>query len=293
MAATVVLPAFAIQGKFQDRRVLPKRLLGKTGLEVTILGLGCVAIGYGPHTIEEGAEIVEACIDGGINYIDCASTYGDAEVKVGEVMKSRRKEVILTTKTLERSKENSWREINRSMERLQTSYVDLLQIHAINSLNDLESVTSKDGVLASAIRAKNEGMCKHIGITGHTRPEVIKEALDRFPFETVLIPLSSTDKLLNDFGDVLFPIVPTKGIGVIAMKVLAGGKVTQYVRQSLRYVFSLPVSSAIIGMGKLGEVRENLSVARNYVPMTEDEKKGLIEMTRSYATTSVMWWKRI
>lgn len=293
MAATVVLPAFAMQEEFQDRRAIPKRLLGKTGLEVTILGLGCVAIGYGQHTIEEGAEIVEACIDGGINYIDCASTYGDAEEKVGEVMRHRRKEIILTTKTLERSKENSWREINRSMERLKTSYVDLLQIHAINSLDDLESVTAKDGVLASVLRAKDEGMCKHIGITGHTRPEVIKEALNRFPFETVLIPLSSTDKLLNDFGDVLFPIAPAKGIGIIAMKVLAGGKVTQYVRQSLRYAFSLPVSTAIIGMGTTREVRENLSVAGNYVPMTEDEKKEFIEMTRRYATTSVMWWKRI
>src|SRR3989338_5779371 len=133
---------------FSEQKGIPRRKIGKRGLEITILGLGCVAIGHGPHTIAEGADIVNACIDAGVNYIDCASSYGNAEVKVGEMMKSRRREVVLTTKTLERAKEAAWEEINRSLDRLKTDYVDLLQIHSINSREQLDEITRKDGSLA-------------------------------------------------------------------------------------------------------------------------------------------------
>ncbi|HWP82942.1 MAG TPA: aldo/keto reductase [Bacteroidota bacterium] len=271
---------------------LPKRPLGSTGLEVTLLGLGCVAIGYGPHSVAEGARIVEACIDAGINYIDCASSYGNGEVKVGEVLKSRRNEVILATKTLERSYEDAWREINRSLERLKTDYVDLLQIHSINRIEELDRITGPDGSLQAAIRAKESGMCRHIGITGHTRPEVIKEALNRYPFATTLVPLSSTDAQINDFGKILFPLAEAKRFGVIAMKVLAAGRVTQYASESLRYAMSLPVATAIVGMGTLEEVKENVETARNFKPMTKNEMTELERKTKTYATTGVMWWKR-
>jgi hypothetical protein len=271
---------------------LPKRPLGSTGLNVTILGLGCVAIGYGPHSVVEGARIVEACIDAGINYIDCASSYGDGEVKVGELMKSRRREVVLATKTLERSYEDAWREINRSLERFKTDYVDLLQIHSINRMEELDRITRSDGSLRAALRAKESGMCRHIGITGHTRPEVIKEALNRYPFATTLVPLSSTDAQINDFGKTLFPLAGQKRFGIIAMKVLAAGRVTQFAEHSLRYAMSLPVSTAIVGMGTLEEVKENVAAARRFKPMTEAEMVELEQKTKTFATTSVMWWKR-
>lgn len=276
----------------QGRKGIEKRALGKTGLQVTILGLGTVGIGHGRLSIAEGAKIVEACIEGGINYIDCASNYGNAEAMVGEVMKTRRKEVVLATKTIERYGENSWREINRSLERLKTDYVDLLQIHAVNQMEELDSITKKDGSLAAAIRAKEEGMCKHIGITGHARPAVIREALRRYPFETTLVPLSSMDRLVNDFGEVLFPLAKEAGFGIIAMKVLADGKVTQYISESLRYAFSLPVSTAIVGMESLKEVNQNIEVARSFRQMSAAEMAALVEKTRPFARTSILWWKR-
>ncbi len=292
LGLTVGFSALGKAGQLQNTLKLPLRPLGKTGLHVSILGLGCVAIGHGPHSIAEGAKIVDACIDAGINYIDCASSYGNAEVKVGEVMKTRRKEVILTTKTLERDKDDAWTEINRSLERLKTDCVDLLQIHSINSVEQLDMVTGKNGSLASAVRAKEQGMCKHVGITGHTRPNVIREALNRYPFETALVPLSSVDKLLNDFGDELFPVAKEKGIGIIAMKVLSAGRVTEFVPQSLRYVMTLPISTAIVGMGTLEEVKQNVEVAKSFKPMIPAEMKSLVDKTRSYASTSVLWWKR-
>jgi uncharacterized protein len=273
-------------------KTIEKRPLGKTGLDVTILGLGCATIGYSSQSVAQGARIVEACIDAGINYIDCASSYGDAEVKVGEVMKTRRSEVILATKTLERKKEESWREINRSLERLKVDFVDLLQIHSINTFEELDRVMGTEGSLASAQRAKEQGMCRHIGITGHTRPEVIKRALERFGFATALVPISSTDVLVNDFGPVIFPVAREKRTGIIAMKVLGAGRVTAYASQSLRYAMSMPVSTAIVGMGSIGEVRDNIAAARSFTPMTPEERAALIGKTREFANTSVLWWKR-
>jgi aryl-alcohol dehydrogenase-like predicted oxidoreductase len=270
---------------------IEKRELGKTGLKVTILGLGCAQIGA-LRNFKLAIEIIETAIDLGINYIDTASTYGDAEEKVGEVMRSRRNEVVLATKTLQRDKESSWREINTSIERLKTDYVDILQIHSVNTMAELDKITSKNGSLYSVIKAKEQGLCKHIGITGHTRPEVIKEALNRFDFETVLVPLSSVDKLLNDFGDVIFPVAKKKNVGVIAMKVLSDGRVTNFVEDSLRYVFSLPISTAIVGVKSIVELKQNVEIAKNFVPMTKKEIDALIEKSRRYANTSVLWWKR-
>lgn len=270
---------------------IEKRKLGKTGLEVTILGLGCAQIGS-IRNYKQAIKIIETAIDMGINYIDTASTYGDSEEKVGEVMKSRRKEVILATKTLQRDKESSWREINTSLERLKTDYVDLLQVHSVNTMYELDKITSKNGSLQAVIRAKEEGLCKHIGITGHTRPEVIKEALNRFDFETVLMPLSSVDKLLNDFGDVIFPIAKKKNLGVIAMKVLSDGRFTAFVPESLRYVFSLPISTAIVGMKTLEELKQNVEIAKKFIPMTELEMENFIEKTKKHTSTSILWWKQ-
>ncbi len=289
--ASATIIGAGLFGLNTSKREIEKRELGKTGLKVTILGLGCAQIGS-MRNFKEAVKIIETAIDLGINYIDTASTYGDAEEKVGEVMKTRRSEVVLATKTLERDKEDAWREINRSIERLKTDYVDILQIHSVNTMYELDKITSKNGSLYAVLRAKEEGLCKHIGITGHRNPDVIKEALNRFDFETVLVPLSSVDKLVNDFGDVIFPIAKKKNIGVIAMKVLSDGRVTDYVPESLRYVFSLPISTAIVGMKTLEELKQNVEIARNFTPMTKQEMQNLIEKTRKYASTSILWWKR-
>ncbi|MCS7229460.1 MAG: aldo/keto reductase [Candidatus Kryptonium sp.] len=275
-----------------NKSEIEKRKLGRTGLEVTILGLGCAQIG-GMRNFKQAVKIIETAIDLGINYIDTASTYGNAEEKVGEVMKTRRNEVILATKTLQRDKDDSWREINTSIERLKTDYVDILQIHSVNTIYELNKITSKNGSLYAVIRAKEEGLCKHIGITGHTRPEVIKEALNRFDFETVLVPLSSVDKLLNDFGEVIFPIAKRKNIGVIAMKVLSDGRFTNFVSESLRYVFSLPISTAIVGVKTIDELKQNVEIAKNFVPMTKSEMERFIEKTKNSTSTSILWWKNL
>jgi len=288
-ASAVIIGAGLMNLKEKETGI-EKRELGRTGLKVTILGLGCAQIGS-MRNFKEAVKIIETAIDLGINYIDTASTYGDAENKVGEVMKSRRNEVILATKTLQRDKDDAWREINNSIERLKTDYVDLLQIHSVNTMYELDKITSKNGSLYAVLRAKEEGLCKHIGITGHKRPDVIKEALKRFDFETVLVPLSSVDKLFNDFGEVIFPVAKRQNIGVIAMKVLSDGRFTKFVSESLRYVFSLPVSTAIVGMKSIDELKQNVEIAKNFIPMSEAEMAKFVEKTKKHTTTDILWWK--
>lgn len=286
---TLAMPSLSAR---PSQSAIPRRPLGATGFSVSILGLGCATLGYSSMTVDEGAELVNAAIDAGINYIDGASSYRNAEEKVGAVMKRRRREVVLATKCLERSKEEAWREINRSLERLQTDRIDILQVHAINSMSDLDRVTSDDGALAAAIRAKDEGLCRFVGITGHTRPEVLSAALDRYPFATVLCPLSSTDALVNDFAPVIGPLAAERNIGLIAMKVLAAGRMVRHPARSLRYSLSLPVSTAVVGMATVAELRENASAAAGFAAMTSREMREFEQTTRDAATTDVMWWKR-
>jgi len=273
---------------------LPTRILGRTGYAVSILGFGGASIGLGmtrPNR-KEAVAIVNRAIDLGITYIDTASSYGDSEEKIGEVMRTRRKEVVLATKTLKRSKQESAKEIRESLRRLRTDYLDIIQIHAVNDVATLEEVLREDGAVAAAEEAQKAGLARFIGITGHRQPEVIAEALKRYPFATCLIPLSAADHQLYDFESVVFPIAKERNVGVIGMKVLADGRMTANVPVYIRYTLSLTITTAIIGMRSLKEVEQNCAVARTHTPMTRKQVEDLLLATREKATTDVLWWKR-
>lgn len=271
---------------------LERRPLGKTGFAATVLGLGTAQIGSRRISRRQAAGVVETAIDLGINYIDTASTYGDAESKIGEVMRRRRDEVWLSSKALRRPKADAAKEIRESLQRLQTDHLDLLQIHAVNDMETLEYVLSDEGSLAAAVEAQKAGLVRFIGITGHRRPDVIAEALKRYPFATALVPLSPPDKGLHDFEVPVFGAAAETGAGVIAMKVLAGGRVTQRPELHLRYVLSLPISVAIVGMETEKEVEENIRFASGFTPLSPQEKQTLLTESARHATTDVLWWKR-
>jgi aryl-alcohol dehydrogenase-like predicted oxidoreductase len=290
--ALTALPASEIVGPLENKPGLERRPLGRTGFEATILGLGTAQIGSRHLSRPKAVEVIEAAIDLGINYIDTASTYGNAEDKVGEVMRRRRDEVWLSTKALRRPKAQAAEEIRQSLKRLQTDRVDLLQIHAVNDMETLEYVLSEEGSLAAAIEAQKAGMVRYIGITGHRRPDVIAAALKRHSFATALVPISPPDKGLHDFERAVFPTAAAAGAGVIAMKVLAGGRVTERPALHLRYVLGLPVSLAIVGMQSVKEVEENVGIATSFQPLSEAEEKRLLADSQRYATTDVLWWKR-
>lgn len=166
------------------------RRLGRLGHESSVLIFGAAALAE----VDQGTadEAISYALDAGINHVDVAADYGDAEIRLGHTMSDWRDRVFLATKTGERDVESAWAQINRSLERLRTDRVDLLQLHAVCDLDTLDAVTGAGGALEAAVRARDEGLVGGIGITGHTHeaPRVHTEALRRFDFDTVLTPLN-------------------------------------------------------------------------------------------------------
>lgn len=166
------------------------RRLGRLGHQSSVLIYGAAALGEVSQDVADRS--IQEALDGGINHIDVAASYGDAELRLGPWMPQIRDRVFLATKTGERDREGAWREINRSLERLRTDRVDLLQLHAVGDLADLDLATGPGGALEAVVRATEEGLVGAIGITGHGHqaPATHLEALRRHPFATVLTPLN-------------------------------------------------------------------------------------------------------
>lgn len=166
------------------------RRLGRLGHQSSVLIYGAAALAEVGQDVADRS--VQEALDAGINHIDVAASYGDAELRLGPWMPRIREQIFLATKTGERGAEGAWREINQSLERLQTDRVDLLQLHAVTDLAELDAATGKGGALESALRAVDEGMVGAVGITGHGHdaPATHLEALRRHPFATVLTPIN-------------------------------------------------------------------------------------------------------
>lgn len=166
------------------------RRLGRLEHQSSVLIYGAAALGEVTQDVADRS--IQEALDGGINHIDVAAGYGDAELRLGPWMPQIRDRVFLATKTGERESEAAWRQINASLERLQTDRVDLLQLHAVGDLDDLDRATRTGGALEAAVRAEEEGLVGAVGITGHGKEAAAThlEALRRFPFATVLTPLN-------------------------------------------------------------------------------------------------------
>jgi aryl-alcohol dehydrogenase-like predicted oxidoreductase len=185
--------------------VMEKRRLGRLGHESTVLIFGAASLSDVSQDVADTS--IQEALDAGINHFDTAAGYGESELRLGPWMPRIREQIFLATKTGERGREQAWAQINHSLERLQTDRVDLLQLHAVGDLDELDKVTGKDGALEAAVRARDEGLVGEVGITGHGHdaPATHREALRRFPFATVLTPFNYTlardEKYLADFDE--------------------------------------------------------------------------------------------
>ena len=255
----------------------PTRQLGATGVTVPIIGYGTAPLGKEKHaTREQAVRCLNLAIDRGITYLDTSPDYG-SEPHVGEVMRTRRDEVFLATKINRRSKEGVLDELKESLQRLQTDHVDLIQVHAVNAWADLEQALAPDGAVAALEEARQQGLVRFIGITGHARPEILGHALMQYPFDTVLVALGIADRLITSPENFTLPRAVERNVGVIAMKVFAHGAVTNR-EKALRYSLGLPgVSLAIIGMDNEQQDEETVKLANAYQPLTDDEREDLIQ----------------
>jgi len=258
---------------------LPHRPLGKTGVQVPIIGYGTAPLGkikvMDAPLIKKSEALLNHAIDVGITYLDTSPDYG-SQPKVGEVMKTRRDEVFLATKINKRRKDDVLAELKQNLAELQTDHVDLIQVHAVNAMADLEAALAPDGTLAALEEARRQGMTRFIGITGHARPAVLAHALQRYDFDTVLVALGVIDRLVTGPEEVLLPVAQERGVGVIAMKVFGHGAINQR-SMALRYSLGLPgVSVAILGMEEEAQIDENVKLAQSLTELPESERASLI-----------------
>lgn len=272
-------------------KLSPARPLGKTGVTVPLVGYGTAPLGKEQVSMEHAVRCLNHAIDSGITYLDTSPDYG-SEPKVGEVMKTRRDEVFLATKINKRSKKGVLDELQRSLDKLHTDHVDLIQVHAVNAWADLEQALAPDGACAALEEARDQGLVRFIGITGHARPELLAHALRQYPFDTVLVALGMADRLVTSPETFLLPEAQKRSVGVIAMKTLGHGNFAS-VDLALRYSLGLPgVSVAIVGMDVPVQIDQIVEIAADFKPLEEREEQMLIEEVRPIVEKDAKEWKQ-
>ena len=269
---------------------MPERLLGRTGHKVRLFSLGGQATLEQDDTREQSLAIIHRAIDLGVNYIDTARVYGGgvSETWIGHVMKERRKEVFLASKTRDRSFDGSMRSLEASLKALQTDHLDLWQLHNVMTDDDLARIFADDGAIRALERAREQKLVRFVGITGHYDPHVLRRGIERYPFDTVLVALNAADRHRASFIEHLLPAAVEKGLGIIGMKVPARGRLFRSggvttMKDAMRYVLTLPVSTVIVGISTVAELEENVRIAKAFKALEPGEMRKLEALTRPYA----------
>ncbi len=290
------------------------RILGRTGLRVSVIGFGGIPI-WGDTTVfkygcvdeETAARVVNHTLDLGVNFIDTARVYGESEVRIGKVMRRRRKECYLATKVMRRGYREALEDVETSLTNLQTDYIDLYQLHYVNGTDTLRKVMAKDGALQALKEKRKEGKIGFIGITGH-EPKLLMKAIKTGEFDTIQVPYN-----LNNLeaAKELFPLARKENIGVIIMKPLAGGvlvpplemmaelkegdktligelKESAFPTTAMAAIkFAMDheaISTVIPGMGSIMNVEEDVAVGKTTAPLPRFLKEKLIREAKKLGT---------
>lgn len=246
------------------------RILGKTGLRVSVIGFGGIPVQR--ISEEEAIKVIERAEELGINFIDTARGYGISEVFIGEALKGRREKWIIASKTMARDKETMKREIDISLNNLNTGYIDLYQFHNVRTMEDYEKILSENGAYVALEEAKVEGKIRHIGITSHSL-DLLKIAVESGKFETIMYPYNIVETQANE----IFKRANELNIGVIAMKPMAGGALTDGTIAMKFILENKSITTAIPGMASIKEVEENSRVGSNFVPLNNEERKKALK----------------
>jgi aryl-alcohol dehydrogenase-like predicted oxidoreductase len=249
--------------------------------------------------------LVEAALEEGINFFDTAESYGggSSEHWLGLALAGVRKSVVLMTKTYapaERSVESARRHLETSLARLQTDYLDLWQLHSVQSADDVDRSFGPGGAMEFIQEARNQGTVRFVGVTGHVAPAANLRALEYWDrgirFDVMQMPLNPLDYHQRSFTREVLPKLVERGIGVIAMKTSADGALPREglatIDECQRYVWSLPISLAVVGMERPELVRENARRAREFRAMPETELAALRARLEPRARLELEWYKR-
>jgi len=277
-----------------SKQDIPYRTLGRTGEQVSLIGLGGFHIGMGMSEAES-IQLVRAAIDRGINFMDNSWDYnnGDSEIRMGKALRDGyRQKVFLMTKLDGRTKEAAAKQIDESLRRLQTDHVDLIQHHEVIRFEDPDRIFAEGGAQEAVLEARKAGKVRYVGFTGHKDPHIHLYMLEvaakhGFQFDTVQMPLNVMDAHFRSFGHLVLPELVKKQIGVLGMKsmgdriILKSGAVTPV--ECLHYAMNLPTSVVITGIDKPEILEQAIAAAKSFKPMTTAQVDALLAKTKQAA----------
>jgi predicted aldo/keto reductase-like oxidoreductase len=264
---------------------MERRELGKTGERLSIVGFGGIVAAK--VTQKEADYYVGEAIDNGINYFDVAPTYYDAEDRMGPALEGKRQNIFLACKTEDRTKAGARTLLEQSLRKLKTDYFDLYQMHAVTTLEDVEKIFGIDGAMETFLKAKQEGLIKHIGFSAHSE-EAALALMDKFDFDSVLFPINWVNIFNSNFGPMVIEKAKGKGMGILALKGMAKtslteGKENKYPKgwyeaiddkelASVAYRFTLSQTiTAAVPPGDIEHLRWAIEAVKDFRPVTAEE----------------------
>jgi aryl-alcohol dehydrogenase-like predicted oxidoreductase len=274
---------------------IPKRKLGKTGVEVTMLGLGGEGIlrTYGHE--KEAYALINRALDLDINYFESARAYSGSEAYYGKALKERRKDIFLTSKSHARDKQGALTHLKETLRNMKTDHLDLWQVHDVRTEDDIEEIFGPAGALQAFVEAKEKGLTRFIGVTGHHNPHIVIKCIELFDFDTVLLPVNPAEPFYKSFLDKVIPIAQKKQMGIIGMKVYLRGLAAELpwsdtLEPFLHFALSQPVTTVVIGCDSIEQLEENVTFASRFGPMSGNQMKTLMEKVKPFAR-QLMYYK--
>lgn len=280
---------------------IPMREFGKTGVKLTVVGQGGARLAL-MRDKERARAHVQHAVDLGLNYFDCAHSYwdGHSEEVYGDVLSPVRERVFITTKCLKRTRLEAEAELALSLKSLKSDYVDLWQMHAIQTQKDIDAIFAPGGAIEAFEAAKKSGKCRFIGFTGHFDPQALNGMLKAYDkWDSILMPLNVADPAYLSFEKNTLPAAVEYGLGIQAMKVFGNAFLLRVLNaeECLRYVLSLPVHCAALGCSTSGQLDDDVRFAQRFVPYTAEEMEALRKFVVTAGPggltgTALEYWKK-
>ena len=275
---------------------MPTRRLGRTGVEVSLIGLGGWHLGFKSIDEQLSIRIIRTAIDNGINFMDNCWDYneGASELRMGKALRDGyRERAFLMTKIDGRTRQEATKQLDESLKRLQTDHIDLVQHHEILRYEDPHRIFDENGANAALLEARDAGKISYIGFTGHKDPRIHLYMLEvasefGFTFDTVQMPLNVMDAHYRSFEKMVLPELVKQDIGVLAMKTMANGAIlkskTVTPIECLQYAMNLPTSVVITGCESMENLEQALTAAHTFQPMSEEQVKTILSKTKQSAS---------
>jgi predicted aldo/keto reductase-like oxidoreductase len=294
-AVALTIPAIRSFGKnFSADYKIPKRVLGKTGEKLSVIGFGGIMLNDNPQDFAN--EMVAKAYDLGVNYFDVAPGYGNAQEKMGPALKTYRKNCFLACKTHDRTAAGAQNELEDSLRKLETDHFDLYQLHALSSVDDVNKVFGSGGAMETFVKAKKEGKVKHLGFSAHSVDAALL-AMKNYDFDSILFPINFACWNAGNFGPQVFLEAEKRGMGILALKAMALTPLEkdepkfdknvwyrpiqdeEIMKMALKYTLSKNITAAV-PPGKNTLFLKALEFMNDYKPITEEETSKLLSLAK-------------